>query len=152
MLALNRERLAAAGRTNVEYIQADLFSWQPAPASYDVCFFAFWLSHVPESRFADFWAKVGSALRRGGRVFFIDSERTERSTAADHRLPEADEETMRRRLDDGREFQIVKRFYDPRLLRERLVELGFEVKVHSTGEFFICGSGAPLADHDSQPR
>lgn len=144
MLALNRERLAAAGHTNVDYVQADLFSWRPQPASYDVCFFAFWLSHVPESRFAAFWEMVRSALRRGGRVFFIDSDRAERSTAADHRLPAAGEQTMQRRLNDGREFQIVKRFFDPRVLHERLAELGFEVEVRGTGEFFICGSGAPV--------
>jgi demethylmenaquinone methyltransferase/2-methoxy-6-polyprenyl-1,4-benzoquinol methylase len=109
-----------------------------------VCFFAFWLSHVPESRFERFWKSVEEALRPGGRVFFIDSDRSEHSTAADHHLPEADEETMRRRLDDGREFQIIKRFYDPPLLQDRLAGLGFELEVRRSGEFFIYGSGRPL--------
>lgn len=144
MLALNRERLRGAGsRADIEYVQADLFSWRPRPASYDVCFFAFWLSHVPESRFAQFWELVASALRPGGRVFFIDSDRNESSTASDHRLPEGDEETMRRRLDDGREFLIFKRFYEPRRLENRLAELGFAMEVRRTGEFFLHGAGAP---------
>ncbi len=143
MLALNRERLAAAGRTNVDYLRADLFRWEPPRASYHACFFAFWLSHVPESRFAGFWETVALALKPGGRVFFIDSARSEHSTAADHHLPEGNEDTMRRRLDDGREFQIVKRFYDPDLLHKRLAELGFDVEVRSTGEYFIYGSGRP---------
>jgi demethylmenaquinone methyltransferase/2-methoxy-6-polyprenyl-1,4-benzoquinol methylase len=144
MLALNRKRLRGAGhRADIEYVRADLFSWRPSPASYDVCFFAFWLSHVPESRFAQFWELVTGALRPGGRVFFIDSGRNESSTASDHRLPENDEETMRRRLDDGREFLIFKRFYEPRRLEHRLAELGFEVQVRRTGEFFLYGAGAP---------
>ena len=52
-------------------------------------------------------------------MLFIDSARTERSTAADHVLPSDGEDTMTRRLDDGREFQIIKRFYDPAGLTER---------------------------------
>jgi ubiquinone/menaquinone biosynthesis C-methylase UbiE len=142
MLALNRQRLS---REDVRYIEADLFTWRAPPASFDVCFFAFWLSHVPESRFAQFWEMVATALRPGGRVFFIDSDRSETSTASDHTLPHADEETMQRRLDDGREFRIVKRFYEPELLERRLARLGFLSAVRRTGEYFLYGAGAPAS-------
>jgi hypothetical protein len=50
---------------------------------------------------------------------------------------------MRRRLDDGREFLIFKRFYEPRRLENRLAELGFAMEVRRTGEFFLYGAGAP---------
>jgi demethylmenaquinone methyltransferase/2-methoxy-6-polyprenyl-1,4-benzoquinol methylase len=96
---------------------------------------------VPESRFEAFWEMLATALRPGGRVFFIDSDRSDRSTASDHRLPPADEETMLRRLDDGREFCIVKRFYAPEWLEDRLAELGWRMQVRRTGEFFIYGAG-----------
>ncbi len=138
MLARARERV---GEAPVEYLQADLFDWRPQAGAYDVCFFGFWLSHVPESRFEAFWEMVASALRPGGRAFFVDSVRSERSTAADHQLPAADEETMIRRLDDGREFRIVKRFFDPRELESRLARLGWRIRVEQTGEFFIHGAG-----------
>lgn len=138
MIERNRSRLAGAA---VEYVEADLFEWQPEPGAYDLCFFAFWLSHVPESRFEPFWRMVATALRPGGRVFFIDSDRSDRSTASDHRLPPADAETMLRRLDDGREFWIVKRFYAPKWLECRLAELGWRVEIRRTGEFFIYGAG-----------
>jgi SAM-dependent methyltransferase len=137
VLAVNRERVADP---TVRYVQADLFQWAPEPAAYDVCVFTFWLSHVPDDRFAAFWDTVGSALRAGGRVLFIDSARTERSTAADHRLPGQDEDTMTRRLDDGREFQIVKRFYDPDRLAAELAQSGWSCRIDSTGEFFIYGT------------
>lgn len=142
MIAENQSRLGGAA---VEYVEADLFEWQPTPGAYDVCFFAFWLSHVPESRFEAFWSMVATALRPGGRVFFIDSDRSDRSTASDHRLPTADEDTMVRRLDDGREFRIVKRFYAPQWLESRLAELGWRVQVRRTGEFFIYGAGEQRA-------
>jgi SAM-dependent methyltransferase len=143
MIALNRSRLRDAA---VEYVEADLFEWQPTPRSYDLCFFAFWLSHVPESRFEAFWEMVGMALRPGGRVFFIDSDRSDCSTASDHRLPPAEDETLLRRLDDGREFCIVKRFYAPERLESRLARLGWQCRIQRTGEFFIYGAGERIGD------
>src|SRR5581483_4057066 len=67
VLALNRARVDAS---NVNYVVADLFTWQPAQ-TYDVCFFGYWLSHVPDARFAAFWQLVAQALRPSGRVFLI---------------------------------------------------------------------------------
>ncbi|MFZ1995877.1 MAG: methyltransferase domain-containing protein [Solirubrobacteraceae bacterium] len=136
VLAINRARV---GDARVRYVEADLFEWSPGER-YDACVFAFWLSHVPQDRFAEFWEMVAGALKPGGRVLFIDSARTERSTAADHQLPSGDEDTMTRRLDDGREFQIVKRFYDPPELERALGELGWHASVAATPEFFIYGT------------
>jgi ubiquinone/menaquinone biosynthesis C-methylase UbiE len=139
VLDINRARV---GDANVRYVEADLFDWSP-DQRYDACIFAFWLSHVPQDRFAEFWEMVEGCLKPGGRVLFIDSARTERSTAADHRLPSGDEDTMTRRLDDGREFQIIKRFYDPASLTEALSELGWRAEVGATPEFFIYGTAEP---------
>jgi SAM-dependent methyltransferase len=132
----------------VNYVQADLFAWEP-DAAYDVCFFGFWLSHVPEERFEVFWQKVTAALRPGGRVFFVDSLRSEFASAADHALPDAGAQTMRRRLGNGREYRIVKRFYDPKALERRLVGLGFRADVSVTPEFFLYGRAEVAA---AEPR
>jgi SAM-dependent methyltransferase len=139
VLAINRARV---GDARVRYVEADLFDWSPEER-FDACVFAFWLSHVPENRFAAFWDMVAGCLKPGGRVFVIDSARTERSTAADHVLPSGSEDTMTRRLDDGREFQIIKRFYDPAGLEEALGKLGWNASVHATPEFFIYGTAEP---------
>jgi ubiquinone/menaquinone biosynthesis C-methylase UbiE len=136
VLAVNRARV---GDASVRYLEADLFDWSP-DQRYDACVFAFWLSHVPQERFAGFWEMVARALKPGGRVLLIDSARTERSTAADHVLPSEVEDTMTRRLDDGREFQIIKRFYDPASLTRALGELGWNASVGATPEFFIYGT------------
>jgi SAM-dependent methyltransferase len=140
VLAINRARV---GDASVRYVEADLFDWSPDDA-YDACVFAFWLSHVPQERFAAFWRMVARCLKPGGRVLVIDSARTERSTAADHVLPEdGGDDTMTRRLDDGREFQIIKRFYDPPELERALAELGWSAAVSATAEFFIYGTAEP---------
>ena len=53
MLAVARQRL---GDTSVNFVETDLFDWQP-DQQYDTIFFAFWLSHVPPARFESFWGR-----------------------------------------------------------------------------------------------
>ncbi len=126
----------------VTYVQADLFAWEPI-GTYDVCVFGFWLSHVPEERFEAFWEKVARAVGSGGRVFFIDSLRSQQASAIDHTLPDRGEETMLRRLADGREYRIIKRFHEPQPLQQRLADLGWNAVVQTTSEFFIYGQATP---------
>jgi ubiquinone/menaquinone biosynthesis C-methylase UbiE len=138
VLAINKNRVNSP---SVTYIEADLFSWEP-PREFDAVFFSFWLSHVPPERFEAFWVMVRRALRPGGRFFFIDSRHDSTSTAKDHQLPAPAATTLTRRLNDGREFQIYKVFYDAAELQTRLRALGFEAEVLKTGTYFIYGQGA----------
>ena len=139
VIEINRQRVS---KETVEYIQADLFSWQPTN-QYDSVFFSFWLSPVPLERFAPFWNLVRSSLAPGGRVFFIDSLYTETSTALDHRLEGETATTLSRKLNDGREFNIVKVFYRPETLVAKLAGLGWQMKITATRNYFLYGFGAP---------
>jgi demethylmenaquinone methyltransferase/2-methoxy-6-polyprenyl-1,4-benzoquinol methylase len=141
MLELCRARV---GDQRVSYVEADLFAWEPK-LRYDVCFFGFWLSHVPEERFEAFWGKLARALGSDGRVFFVDSSRHEQASAVDHRLSEPGDPVMLRRLADGSEHHIVKRFYEPEQLASRLADLGWDIEVQATPEFFIYGEGSLAA-------
>jgi demethylmenaquinone methyltransferase/2-methoxy-6-polyprenyl-1,4-benzoquinol methylase len=108
-------------------------------------FFGFWLSHVPVDRFDAFWAMVRSALRPGGRVFWVDSLLEPASTARDHE-PLDNSGVVVRRLNDGREFRIVKIFHEPADLERRLARLGFVGWVRSSGTFFHYGCVSPARD------
>ena len=144
VLEINRARLREAGReTAVRYVEADLFDWRP-DAAYDAVFFGFWLSHVPPERFEAFWELVRSALRPGGRASFVDSPGPETPDEKERRSRDPQGHTTIRRLDDGREFRIVKVFYDPAALEARLADLGWNVSVHTT-EHLLYGYGEPLA-------
>lgn len=112
----------------VEYVVADLFEWEPR-RPYDVVFFSFWLSHVPPSAFDRFWQLVGRALAPDGRVFFIDD--VEPRSNPDH-LDDPERGVSRRRLDDGRQFEIVKIYRLPEDLEGPLAELGWDVTVRLT--------------------
>ena len=136
-LAINRGKMGDAG---VRYVVADLFEWQP-DRHYDVVFFSFWLSHVPPERFDAFWQMVHACLRPGGRVFFLDSRYAATSTAADHALEDADATTILRRLNNGREFRVVKVFYRQGDLSARLAALSWKVDVRTTPSYFLYGTG-----------
>jgi demethylmenaquinone methyltransferase/2-methoxy-6-polyprenyl-1,4-benzoquinol methylase len=132
----NAETLAL-NTSDAELVQADVFEWEPEEPV-DVVFFSFWLSHVPEARFDEFWALVRSAVRPDGRVFLIDSGAGDSAHSGTDRAGE--EET--RSLSDGRSFRIVKRRWPPLELAERVRLLGFDLQLRDSGNgHFVYGGG-----------
>ena len=141
VLEINRARLQEAGPgIPIRYVQADLFDWRPEKA-YEVVFFGFWLSHVPPGRFAAFWELVRSAMRPGGRAFFVDSLRAETWAEKQRLGRDPRGHTTLRRLNDGREFRIVKVFYEPSGLEARLADMGWSFSVRSTENSLLYGFG-----------
>jgi demethylmenaquinone methyltransferase/2-methoxy-6-polyprenyl-1,4-benzoquinol methylase len=136
VIAINRERVKSA---RVEYVVADLFEWVPPAGAFDAVFFGFWLSHVPSAKFDAFWSAVKAALKPNGVVFFVDSLFEQTSRALNHD-PVDQSGVARRTLNDGREFRVVKIFYEPRILERHLVQRGWKGYVRSTGQFFLYGS------------
>jgi demethylmenaquinone methyltransferase/2-methoxy-6-polyprenyl-1,4-benzoquinol methylase len=134
-LAVNRARNRGE---YVQFVQADLFGWRPS-GTFDFVFLGFWLSHVPGERFDEFWHLVGNMLEPGGRVFLVDSLWAPDSSAVDHATP-ARGGVVRRKLNDGRAFDIVKVFHEPAVLERSLSETGFTGRISTTPHFFYYGS------------
>jgi SAM-dependent methyltransferase len=133
----NAETLALS-TGDAELVRADVFEWEPAER-FELVFFSFWLSHVPEERFDEFWSLVRAALVPGGRVFLVDSGAGD--TAHTGTAPADGEET--RMLADGRTFRIVKRRRRPDELAERVRPLGFALDLQDTANgHFLYGGGA----------
>ncbi len=137
-IELNRRRVKS---NHVEYQLVNLFEWSPNKR-YDFVFFGFWLSHVPPSRFITFWNLVRNCLAPGGRVFFVDSRRHPATTAQGQSPVDPNAMRSQRRLNDGREFDIVKIFYKPEELELQLSSLGWRATVRGTANFFLYGSVA----------
>jgi hypothetical protein len=57
------------------------------------------------------------------------------------RLPNRESATELRRLEDGREFRIFKRSFDPDRLARDLRDHGLDASFVETGEFFVYGLG-----------
>jgi len=84
-------------------------------------------------------SKVGASLKPNGRVFLIDSHLEQASTARDH-APLNQSGLVGRRLNDGREYKIVKILYEPASLERELSSLGWNGWIRSSGQFFLYGS------------
>jgi ubiquinone/menaquinone biosynthesis C-methylase UbiE len=138
VIEINRQRLRAP---NISYAQADLFTWKP-DQEYDLVFFGFWLSHVPPERLDAFLDTVRRAVRPGGRLFLVDSLYEATSTAKDHALQDQERHWQARKLNDGREFKVVKIFYEAKALQEKLLQSGFAATVTNSGSYFLFAQGA----------
>jgi SAM-dependent methyltransferase len=134
MLARARTRVGAS--PTVRFVEADLFSWRPT-RRYDAVVFGFWISHVPADRFESFWHLVDEALEPGGRVFFFDDNHR-----PDPELVEGiDSPIVRRELNDGTPFRVLKIPYEPAALEQRLRALDWDISVTGTCGPFYWGAG-----------
>jgi demethylmenaquinone methyltransferase/2-methoxy-6-polyprenyl-1,4-benzoquinol methylase len=140
VLALDANpEVLALNTDEAEQRVVDLFAWQP-DEQFDLCFFGFWVTHVPEERLDAFWATVRAALKPGGRVFLVDNSNGGGDPA--HVTRRADDRETRT-VADGRAFEIVKRYWAPGELRDRVAPLGFELDLRVTANgFFVYGSGS----------
>jgi Methyltransferase domain len=90
--------------TNVRFEVADVFSWQ-ATARFDTGFFAFWLAHVPNSRFGQFWRQLRGLVAEHGQVLLVDKHPDE---PGKEEYAAGSDEIIHRRLADGSEHRLVK--------------------------------------------
>ena len=137
VLGINQERV---GRSDVNYVVADLFDWRADPL-YDAVFFSFWLSHVPRSRFGEFWSLVASWLTPSGRAFLIDNRNDPqpRTPVKDPFVIKYDTDLHLRRLRDGSEYRVVSVMYEPGELQSLVEAEGWKVEIQAT-RWFIFGS------------
>lgn len=136
MLALAAAR---AGGERVRFVQADLFTWKP-DRRYDVVFIGFWLSHVPLERFESFWSLVADGLKEDGRVFFADDA----YRTPDELVEGPSSSTIRRRLDDGMSYRLVKVPHQPAELEERLRRIGWDITVTTAAGPVYWGAGSRI--------
>lgn len=115
-------------------------AWAEPDRQVDAVVLGFWLSHVDRDRTAAFLALARRWLKPGGTLAIIDSLPDPQSGAEDHPAVVGDRAT--RRLDDGREFTIVKVYRDAAEMRDALHAVGFDdATAESTGRFFVLASG-----------
>jgi demethylmenaquinone methyltransferase/2-methoxy-6-polyprenyl-1,4-benzoquinol methylase len=127
-----RDRVRSA---NVTFEVADVFSWQPN-TKFDVVFFSAWLSHVPMSRFEQFWDSLRSLLAADGRVLFIDEHVDEHEKEA---YLAGRPEIVERTLGDGSTFRVIKNFVDPDRLEFQLHQLGWDCVIRREGRDWVRG-------------
>jgi len=146
-IEINRRKL---GAPNVSYRQIDLFSWEPDD-EYDLVFFSFWLSHVPPTLLDSFLAKVYKSVRPGGKLFIVDSRSSNITMAKDETLQYDRKVYESRKLNDNQEFQIVKIYYQPDFLHDKLTKIGFNTDVKVTENYSTCKKSVDVGRLREQP-
>jgi demethylmenaquinone methyltransferase/2-methoxy-6-polyprenyl-1,4-benzoquinol methylase len=134
-----RDRLLAHGLRAHLHVRDAWAEPETPPAPADALFAGFWLSHVERDRTAAFLELTGRWLAPGGRLALIDSLPDPQSGALDHPDPAGDRAI--RRLDDGREFEIVKVHRTLDEIEAGLAAAGFTgIELRSTGRFFVLAT------------
>jgi 2-polyprenyl-3-methyl-5-hydroxy-6-metoxy-1,4-benzoquinol methylase len=137
-VAIARDRVRPA---HVSFEVANVFCWDPG-ARFDVIFFSAWLSHVPASRFGQFWQLLGRLLAGNGRVLFIDEHVDERGKET---YITGSDDVVERRLRDGSTFRVIKTFVDPETLEPRLRRLGWDCTIRRVTARWVYGEARPAA-------
>jgi demethylmenaquinone methyltransferase/2-methoxy-6-polyprenyl-1,4-benzoquinol methylase len=142
VIELNRARVRSSA---VDYVVADLFTWQPE-RTYDMVFSSFWISHVPRRRAPAFWDLVRRCLGPGGCTFFVDNRKeTSGPEGGDPTVAQYLPDLHVRHLADGTQYRVVKVRYEPDELSSLLTSLGWEAEVAGTQDF-VYGWARPQGD------
>ena len=142
MIVLNRARLGPMADA-VTFIQRDIFDWVPQ-RRFDAMVFCFWISHVPRRRLPRFLATCRAALNTGAPLFFVDNLREQAGFSVDEVRSDSGSELTQRHLNDGREFTIIKNFYDPKVLSDAASAAGIQLEVGNTSTYFQYGIGQAI--------
>ncbi len=132
---IRRARARLTGRHNVTFEVADLYDWRPS-IGYDLVFFSFILTHVPDVMASRFWQQVSSCLADDGAVAFVDA-------APDGHGEEEwlGDGVVQRTLRDGSVHRIVKVFPSPATVAAVMRDHGLTGTVDTTGTGFMIGVG-----------
>jgi len=134
---IDRCKTRLKGNPKVQYVHADFYAWTP-DRHYDAVTFSFWISHVPSWKLDEFTAKISHCLRRRGRVFFVDQQRSAMKYEV---MDQPGGEIASRTLEDGKTFNVVKHFYVPEEITRSLRKNGIETRVSNTPNHFYYARG-----------
>jgi len=125
-------------RTGVSCLKKDIFDLVvDEPENYDMCFFGFWLSHVPEERLDDFFFSVRKSVSRGARVVIFDSYLNKNEL----NCLKFENNIQVRPLLDGKIFNVYKKYYTQSELEEKIGKYFSEFKIELTPHYFFIFDG-----------
>jgi SAM-dependent methyltransferase len=95
----------------VRFVQADAYSLDSVPGTFDAGLANFWLSHVPKARFGEFLNGLHARLGSGAVVYMADNSYVEGiGGELLHKDGEADTYKLRT-LVDGSRHEVLKNYY-----------------------------------------
>ena len=134
MLIACQARVAQFERkTKVNYVKGDFFNLRFLTGSFDSAVAAFFISHLDNEGSDVFFRKLRGSLRPGAALLWIDGAWSQER--AKYREKEG---TQLRRLENGREFSIYKRYFTVGEACTVLDAQKFEIKSTYEGSVFFA--------------
>ena len=136
MLRLGREKAADHGVASITVsIRADALEVALEERAYDSVLVGFFLSHLTDAQTNLFFRKLRYALKPGGHVLIMDS------IWSRFRKSRPKEGTTQRTLNDGRQFEIYKRYFERGDFDRMSAAYEMEFTVHHEGELYLGVTG-----------
>ena len=119
VLEIARSKLSITRSKHVALKKADVYD-PPCAGPFSGCLAAFWWSHIPKDRIAEFLSQLHDSLASGAKVMFIDNRYVEGSSTPIHRTDDRGNTYQIRKLDSGEEYEVLKNFPGERELENSL--------------------------------
>ncbi|MFX1587573.1 MAG: methyltransferase domain-containing protein [Promethearchaeota archaeon] len=121
----------------VNFIQDDVFSLNKVQNNFSAGFAGFWWSHILKSKLKRFLAVFHSKLQPDALLIFFDNRRVEGSSTPISRIDIDGNTYQIRKLEDGREYEIVKNFPTKKEIIENLGNKVKNLKIKFLEYFWI---------------
>ncbi len=137
---ISYEMLDEARRKNygcpTRFVKADIYNSIFRLPRADVVVLGFWFSHHPRHQFDLLFDQLESCVRKDGRIWLMDNNPpAEGPENVSVRTDEFGNNYKTRRLDDGREFTIMKNYFSEPELRA-IFESRYEIERLYFGEYY----------------
>ncbi len=97
----------------VTFINSDIYDLPFKSALFDLIIIGFWFSHEPKQNYSRFFEIIERPLKDDGQIWLIDNNPPAEGTKSDFlHTDQAGNKFKSRRLNDGREFSILKNYFN----------------------------------------
>jgi len=121
----------------VIFIQDDVFSLNKIKDNFSAGFAGSWWSHILKSKLKEFLTLFHSKLHSNALVVFLDNRRVKTSSLPISRIDSDGNTYQIRKLEDGREYEILKNFPTKKEIRETIGNKVKNLKIKFLTYFWI---------------
>jgi ubiquinone/menaquinone biosynthesis C-methylase UbiE len=125
-----------AGNRSVQFEIGDAYSLA-GPKRFSGALAAFWWSHVPKKRIAEFLEGLHRTLERNATVMFMDNCYVEGSSTPLNRTDAEGNTYQARKLDDGSPYEVLKNFPTEAELREAVADVAESAEVRFLEYYWV---------------
>lgn len=121
----------------VIFIQDDVYILNKIQGNFSAGFAGFWWSHISKSKLKQFITLFHSKVQPNALIIFIDNRHVKRSSTSISRMDIHGNTYQIRKLEDGREYEILKNFPTKKEIRDILENKVKNLKIQFLKYFWI---------------